>query len=356
MKIILLSVALLVSSIASAQLYTPSAIVKASSNDYVGIGTNTPEGILDINANSYIPIIRGNGGYIPTGLRFIDDSYTEPGQVKEWSIWKGNTFNKGLSFMRYDAVNRCAGGICDIPLFLADNGNVGINTSYPQEKFTIHGKHAGTTILVHADNGGNAPADLMLWASEPGLTYSGVGIGNNIKNNENGLSMERLNTSKGGSYIRLLDNEINFNLVSATGVKQQSFTLHSNGNASLQGKFESKEIKVTLTPTADFVFDKNYNLPTLEDIEKHIKEKKHLPEIASAKVMEKEGVNVGEFQIKLLQKIEELTLYSIEQNKQLKSQSEKLNQLQAENKILKSQSEEIAELKRQVQQLLTIKR
>lgn len=356
MKTTLLSIALLVSSLASAQLYTPSGTVQASSNNYIGIGTSTPEGILDINANSNIPIIRGNGGYIPTGLRFIDDSYTQPGQVKEWSIWKGNTFNKGLSFMRYDAVDRCASGICDIPLFLADNGNVGINTSSPQEKFSIHGKHMGTTILVHADNGSNVPADLMFWASEPGLTYSGVGIGNNIKNYENGLSMERLNTSKGGSYIRLLDNEINFNLVSNTGVKQQSLTLYPNGNASLQGKFETKEIKVTLTPTADFVFDENYNLPSLEDIEKHIKEKKHLPEIASAAMMEKEGVNIGEFQIKLLQKIEELTLYSIEQNKQLKSQSEKLDQLQEENKILKSQSEEIKELKKQVQQFLTTKR
>ena len=53
---------------------------------------------------------------------------------------------------------------------------------------------------------------------------------------------------------------------------------------------------------------KNYDLPKLEDIENISKrKKKHLPEIASAKVMEKRRVNVGEFQIKLLQKIEELT-------------------------------------------------
>jgi len=49
-----------------------------------------------------------------------------------------------------------------------------------------------------------------------------------------------------------------------------------------------------------------------------------LPEIASAKQMEKEGVNVGEFQIKLLQKIEELTLYVIEQNKKVDSQNEQI--------------------------------
>ena len=94
------------------------------------------------------------------------------------------------------------------------------------------------------------------------------------------------------------------------------------------GKFEAKEVKVTTTPTADFVFAEDYNLPKLEDVEKHIKENKHLPEIASAKEMEKEGVNVGEFQIKLLQKIEELTLYSIEQNKNLKEQAERIKKLE----------------------------
>ncbi|WP_343681170.1 hypothetical protein [Chryseobacterium arthrosphaerae] len=357
MKVKLLSIFLFASSLTSAQLYTPSGTVQPSSNNHIGIGTNTPAGILDINANSSIPIIRGNGGYIPTGLRFIDDSYTQSGQVKEWSIWKGNTWAKGLAFMRYDAISPCSTGICDVPLFLADNGNVGINTSSPQEKLSIHGKHVGSTILLHADNDSNAPADLMLWASEPGLTYSGVGIGNNIRNYVGGgASMERINASKGGSYIRLLDNEINFNLVSNTGTKQQSLTLHSNGNASLQGKLEAKEIKVTSTPTADFVFDENYALPKLEEIERHIREKKHLPEIASAHVMEKEGVNVGEFQIKLLQKVEELTLYSIEQNKQLKFQSEKIQQLQKENQALKLQSEDINELKKIVQQLLTEKK
>ncbi|WP_246008717.1 hypothetical protein [Chryseobacterium lactis] len=130
----------------------------------------------------------------------------------------------------------------------------------------------------------------------------------------------------------------------------KSFVINGeNGNALLNGKFEAKEIKVTLTPTADFVFDEKYNLPKLEDVEKHIKEKKHLPEIASAKVMEKEGVNVGEFQIKLLQKIEELTLYSIEQNNNIK-------QLKEENKNLHSQAEEIKELKKLVQKLLTNKK
>lgn len=124
--------------------------------------------------------------------------------------------------------------------------------------------------------------------------------------------------------------------------------INPNGNASLQGKFEAKEVKVTHTPTADFVFEETYRLPKLEEVEKHIKEKRHLPEIASAKEMEKEGVNIGEFQIKLLQKIEELTLYTIEQNKQLRQQND-FNKEQS--RLLKYQQQEIQNLKSEIQRL-----
>ena len=125
-----------------------------------------------------------------------------------------------------------------------------------------------------------------------------------------------------------------------------------SGNVAIHGKLESKEIKVTNTPTADFVFEKDYNLPTLKSIEKYIKEKKHLPEIASAKEMEKNGVNVGNFQIQLLQKIEELTLYTIDQEKKLKTQRENFEQQQEE---INSQKEEIEELKKQNSEIKELK-
>ncbi|STD08544.1 hypothetical protein [Chryseobacterium carnipullorum] len=286
-------------------------------------------------------------------------------------------------------------------------GNVGIGTQAPSEKLTVSGDHQNSIILLHSSGDGvNSPANLSLWASEPQETYTGVGIGNNVRNYGTGQSFPRINTNLGGSYIRLLENHINFNLISNTGIKKQIATLYSDrfevntpiyskessneggalvlenpsktsgniarkwalynmtgsygnslqfwsyssdgasygsklkisddGNMALYGKFEAKEVKVTLTPTADFVFDENYNLPKLEEIEKHIKEKKHLPEIASAAQMEKEGVNIGEFQIKLLQKIEELTLYTIEQNKQLKKLQENNDKLMNEVEELKA--------------------
>ena len=128
-----------------------------------------------------------------------------------------------------------------------------------------------------------------------------------------------------------------------------------NNNISVNGKIESKEIKVSNTPTADFVFEEDYDLPTLEFIEKHIKEKKHLPEIASAKEMEKEGVNIAVFQIQLLQKIEELTLYTIEQEKKIKKQENKIYSLEKQSSKIEKQQKEINQLKEMVEKLLKSK-
>ncbi len=197
-----------------------------------------------------------------------------------------------------------------------------------QDKFTITEGHETTTLLMHADNSSYSHAYLTLWASEPNVSWTGVGIGNNIRHFNGSSAFSRINTATGGSYIRLLENEIKFYTVSNNGETKNSLNLYSNGNVSLQGKFEAKEVKVTTTPTADFVFEENYELPKLDEVEKFIKENKHLPEIASAKTMEKEGVNIGEFQIRLLQKIEELTLYSIEQNKKLKEQEQRIKSLE----------------------------
>ncbi|KZS38062.1 hypothetical protein AWE51_18625 [Aquimarina aggregata] len=119
--------------------------------------------------------------------------------------------------------------------------------------------------------------------------------------------------------------------------------LNKNGNLSLNGKIETKEIKVTNTPTADFVFEESYKLPSLDFIENYIKSKKHLPEIASAEKMKQDGVNIGDFQIQLLQKIEELTLYTIQQQKEIGNQQ---NKIQNQNEELKSLSQRLNEIEK----------
>ncbi|WP_281988639.1 hypothetical protein [Aquimarina aggregata] len=119
-----------------------------------------------------------------------------------------------------------------------------------------------------------------------------------------------------------------------------------NGNLAVLGKIESKEIKVTNTPTADFVFEESYKLPSLDFIENYIKSEKHLPEIASAEKMKQDGVNIGDFQIQLLQKIEELTLYTIQQEKRIKTLESNNQSLHKENKQLHSLSQRLNEIEK----------
>lgn len=102
----------------------------------------------------------------------------------------------------------------------------------------------------------------------------------------------------------------------------------------VNGIIRSKEVKIEATGWSDFVFDEKYQLPSLSEVENHIKEHKHLPDIPSEREVVENGISVGEMQAKLLQKIEELTLYVIEQDK-------KFNVLKQENEVMKQENKEI---------------
>lgn len=149
----------------------------------------------------------------------------------------------------------------------------------------------------------------------------------NLGKTHNIIIAQPNNNNDGNSYIGFQD------AYRGTWIKFQN-----NGIAKFDGKIHAKEVEVKANVWADYVFKKDYQLKSLDEVEKHIAENGHLPNIPSADEVLKNGINVAEMNVKLLEKIEELTLYSIEQNKQLKSQSE-----------------EIKELKRQVQQLMTKK-
>ncbi len=101
------------------------------------------------------------------------------------------------------------------------------------------------------------------------------------------------------------------------------------------GTIRAHEIKVEVSAGADFVFSPDYNLKPLSEIESFIQTNNHLPEIPSEKVMQEEGLNMNEFQIKLLQKIEELTLYVIEQNKTIEKQQKAIELLNTHLEISK---------------------
>jgi hypothetical protein len=100
---------------------------------------------------------------------------------------------------------------------------------------------------------------------------------------------------------------------------------------AVKGKFITEEVKVqTYANWPDFVFKKEYNLPSINEVEQHIKEKGHLQNIPSASEVFENGILLGEMNAKLLQKIEELTLYIIQQEKRFNDQEARLKKLEAE--------------------------
>jgi hypothetical protein len=116
-----------------------------------------------------------------------------------------------------------------------------------------------------------------------------------------------------------------------------------NEKLSVNGKIRAHEIKVETANWPDYVFAKDYQIPSLAETEKHIKEKGHLPGIPSAEEVKNNGIDLGDMNAKLLQKIEELTLLLIEEHKTLKEQVQKL---EVQGKKIEQQQTEINQLKR----------
>lgn len=106
---------------------------------------------------------------------------------------------------------------------------------------------------------------------------------------------------------------------------------------AVEGTIGAREIKVEADSWSDFVFDDNYKLKGLEEVESFINENNHLPDIPSENEVLKNGIQLGEMNAKLLQKIEELTLYMIEQNKKTEKLIEKVDKLESENELLKNE-------------------
>ncbi|MEO1255214.1 MAG: hypothetical protein AAFY41_10070 [Bacteroidota bacterium] len=114
--------------------------------------------------------------------------------------------------------------------------------------------------------------------------------------------------------------------------------LRSNGNVgigteepseklSVNGTIRSKEVLVEASPWPDYVFAKDYDLLDVYEVEAYIQKNGHLPRIPSAKEVETGGIALAKMNALLLEKIEELTLYTIQQQKQLDVQKELIEEL-----------------------------
>jgi len=135
-------------------------------------------------------------------------------------------------------------------------------------------------------------------------------------------SLETIVSPESRQYMSIMQDRVGI------GTNTPDATLAVNGTV------HSKEVKVDVLGWPDYVFKKEYDLPTLEKVEKHINEKGHLENIPSEEEVVKNGINLGEINMKLLQKIEELTLYIIDINKKVNALELNNSQLAEENKVL----------------------
>ena len=152
------------------------------------------------------------------------------------------------------------------------------------------------------------------WTAGSGILYT------NPTTTRIGIGINFVSSLGGYLHFRSLQSTVNMNLYNHLMILTYDGRLGINtwdpGNYKLavNGDVRAKSVRVE-TNWSDFVFDADYKLLSLSEVAKFINQNKHLPEIPSAKEVEENGVSLGEMQAKLLQKIEELTLYAIVQQK-----------------------------------------
>jgi hypothetical protein len=243
-------------------------------------------------------------------------------------------------------------------LAILQNGNIGIGTSTPSEKLVVNGRVAvGTTsspyagLTVQAPTVPNTTIEAIIGICTNGTAILAEGVTGyvayKLHSNLGGAnSFGTLGLASGeGNYadfatakdvILRADNEdliltassnIRFG-TNPPGSNIEVMTILNNGSVGIgttnpgtnklavNGTIKATEILVSTQGWSDFVFDDNYKLLSLTEVETFIKNNRHLPDIPNAAEVEKDGIQLGEMQTKLLQKIEELTLYMIELNKE----------------------------------------
>ena len=135
-----------------------------------------------------------------------------------------------------------------------------------------------------------------------------------------------------GDFVNAVELE-DLLVVQASSSKVGIGTINPKAKLDVAGTIRATEIKVE-AQSADFVFDEDYNLLDLNEVERFINENKHLPDIPSAAEMEESGVNLAEMNKLLLQKIEELTLYAIKKDKEVEELTTKFEEERTERQTL----------------------
>jgi len=219
-----------------------------------------------------------------------------------------------------------------------NDGYVGIGTTNSGSSLTIKSQTGQTENLLNLRDESN---NSLIVFTETG--YVGIGTTNPLAS----LTI-KAKSGQSDNLLNLRDNSNNVVVVFKQTGNVGIGTTNPTHKLSVNGTIRSKEVIVN-TGWSDFVFEPDYNLPTLNEVEQFIQVNGRLMDMPSAEEVEKNGVSIGNISSKLLQKIEELTLYTIDQEKEI----ENLQQENTEQNItIENQQQQIDLQNQQIQQLL----
>jgi hypothetical protein len=261
------------------------------------------------------------------------DSYNSPNGWKTIADYSTQNYTGGQSF----SIRMPSGAYTKLRFTFYSatgaNGRLGVSELFfihpeataPYEGLFSNGntnstwEENGSTISYSLGNVGigtsNPLSDLHIEGTAPVITFKATNLGSGVRFNSIGQNGDLYRFQKDGITKVTIKNSGSIGI----GTNDtKGFKLAVNGN------IHTKEVKVDLIGWSDFVFFKDYKLPTLEEVEAHIAVKGHLKDIPSAKEVKENGIFLGDMNAKLLQKIEELTLYTIAQEKKLTSQEKKI--------------------------------
>jgi len=242
-----------------------------------------------------------------------------------------------MEFREYGAISFSSGvmdGQSTNRMWLGGNGKLGLGTTVPGSELHIYRNNHNAVLRL--DNNGFGYRSGIEFFRQRASDQSHVGaaaIWTDSRDTYNGNLIFHVNTAcnvgsgASGNYKRLtMDSDTGFLFEGGRvgiGVQADTYKLE------VAGTIRAKEI-IVASDWADFVFDEDYKLPSLSEVETHIAEFGHLPGIPSGAEVEEQGVSLGEMNARLLQKVEELTLYTLKQDATINQQHDEIEELRTQ--------------------------